>query len=159
MTELLFEVDALLIYAHVLGAVFIFGTGIGTAFHGWFAHLSGDVRAIAVVSRNVVLADWIFTTPAVILQPITGFALALGRGWPLDASWLLWSVGLFLFAGACWLPVVWIQIQMAKLARRALERGEPLPRRYHRLAWIWFALGWPAFLSLLVVFHLMLEKP
>lgn len=28
------------------------------------AQRSGDLRAIVVVSRNVVLADWLFTAPA-----------------------------------------------------------------------------------------------
>ncbi|HYD67244.1 DUF2269 domain-containing protein [Azospirillum sp.] len=146
-------------YAHILGAVVIFGTGLGTAFQMFAAHLRGDVRGIAVVARNVVLADWLFTTPSVILQPITGVTLALLAGFPLTSGWIVVSVGLYALAGACWLPVVWLQLRMAQLARAAAEEGTPLPPAYHRMARWWFALGWPAFGALLVVFHLMLFKP
>lgn len=44
---------------------------LGTAFHGWMADRSGGRPATAVVSRNVVLAGWNFTAPAVAVQPLT----------------------------------------------------------------------------------------
>ncbi len=137
----------------------LFGTGLGTAFHMWFAHLTGEPRVIAAVGRNVVLADWLFTAPAVIAQPVTGVLLALVVGHDLTELWILASIGLYLLAGACWLPVVWIQMRMARLARVAHLSGTPLPPDYFRLAWIWFALGWPAFVGLLVVFWLMIARP
>src|SRR3954452_9981662 len=67
-------------WIHILSAIVLFGTGLGTAFHGLASNLSGDVRAIAVANRNVVLADWLFTTPAVIVQPVTGIWLAVEGG-------------------------------------------------------------------------------
>ena len=75
----------------------LFGTGLGTAFHGLASNLRGDLRAIVVGNRNVVLADWLFTTPAVIVQPVTGVLLALDQGWPLDTPWLLAAIALYLF--------------------------------------------------------------
>ena len=144
--------------AHILGAVIIFGTGLGTAFHMWFAHLRGDARTVAVVARNVVLADWLFTAPAVVLQPVTGVWLAVAAGYSLTETWLLAAIALYLLAGACWLPVVWLQTRMYHLARAAAATGQPLPDLYHRYARLWFRLGWPAFLGLLVVFYLMVFK-
>ena len=114
---------------------------------------------IAAVSREVVLADWLFTTPAVIIQPVTGVWMALLVGHPLTSPWLAWSIGLYLLAGACWLPVVWIQLQLRDLAAAAARRGGDLPARYHRLFRIWFALGWPAFIAVVVVFALMVLRP
>lgn len=149
----------LLKYAHVLSSTLLFGTGLGTAFHGWMAHRSGDRPAIAVVSRNVVLADWIFTAPAVVVQPATGLALAHLAGFPWHSPWLLVSVALYLLVGACWLPVVWLQIRMHRLAGEAARAGAALPPLYHRYARLWFALGWPAFLGVLVIFWLMIAKP
>ena len=96
-------------YAHLLGAILIFGTGLGTAFHMWRAHLTGDPRVIAAVARSTVLADWLFTAPAVMLQPVTGAMLAWSYGWSLLEPWLLTSLGLYALAGGCWLPVVWLQ--------------------------------------------------
>jgi uncharacterized membrane protein len=55
---------------HIVSATILFGTGLGTAFHMWMSHLSGSVPAIAVAAPNTVIADFLFTTPAVIVQPV-----------------------------------------------------------------------------------------
>ena len=56
--------------------------------------------------------------------------------------------------------MVAIQIKMRTLAERAAEAGEgALPLEYRRLSRIWFWLGWPAFLSVLAIFWLMIAKP
>jgi uncharacterized membrane protein len=148
----------LLKYVHVISSTLLFGTGLGTAFHGWMAHRTGNRAAIAVASRNVVLADWLFTAPAVVVQPVTGVAMALQAGIPLTSNWLLVSIVLYLLVGACWLPVVWLQIRMHVLAVEAVRAGGPLPPRYFTYARLWFALGWPAFISVLVIFYLMIAK-
>jgi uncharacterized membrane protein len=149
----------LLKWAHIISSTVLFGTGLGTAFHGLASNLRGDVSAIVAGNKNVVLADWLFTTPAVIVQPITGVLLALEQGWPLHSHWLLASVALYLFVGACWLPVVWLQIRMAGIAEKCLADGAPLPPIYHRYFRWWFALGWPAFTAMLAIFWLMVAKP
>lgn len=144
---------------HVLSSTVLFGTGIGTAFSMWRANAGGDTKVIAAVSANVVVADWVFTTPAVLVQPATGFAMVSILGYPLDATWLVLSYVLYLLVGACWLPVVGLQLRMARLARAAAERSEPLPPAYHRYFSLWFALGWPAFAGVVGIFALMLWKP
>lgn len=145
--------------AHVLSSTLLFGTGLGTAFFMWMAHRSGRVEAIAVTARHVVLADWLFTTPAVILQPLTGWLLMQRLGMDFGQSWLAATLGLYVLIGACWLPVVLIQLRIRDLAAAALVSGSPLPARYHRLMALWFSLGWPAFLGVLVIFWLMFFKP
>lgn len=146
-------------YLHIIGATLLFGTGLGTAFHGYMAYRSGNVQAVSVAARNVVLADWLFTAPAVVLQPVTGIALALQYGYPLTSGWIVASLLLYAFIGACWLPVVWLQVRMAKLARAAQAEGAPLPPAYYHYLRLWFALGWPAFAAILVIFYLMLNRP
>ena len=143
---------------HIISATILFGTGLGTAFHMWMSHRSGDIDAIVVASRNTVRADWIFTTPAVVIQPLTGILLILHAGYDPWAGWIVWSSVLYVAVGACWLPVVWLQMQMHRLAKEAQAHGGALPAAYHRYARIWFALGWPAFLGVLVIFHLMVTK-
>jgi len=144
---------------HILSSTVLFGTGLGTAFHGLASNLRKDVAGIVIANRNVVLADWLFTTPAVIIQPVTGVLLAQARGWPLDSHWLLASIALYVFVGACWLPVVWLQIKMARMAEEALATRTALPERYHRYFRWWFALGWPAFIAMIGIFWLMVAKP
>jgi uncharacterized membrane protein len=104
---------------HIVSATILFGTGLGTAFHMWMSHLSGSVPAIAVAARNTVIADFLFTTPAVVVQPATGVLLAVHAGIPQTEGWLLLSIGLYLVTGACWVPVVWLQVRMHRLADAA----------------------------------------
>jgi uncharacterized membrane protein len=144
---------------HILSSTVLFGTGLGTAFFQWMAYRRGEVAAIAVTARHVVLADWLFTTPAIIVQPLTGFWLLHLMGLSWGASWIRLSLGLYALAGACWLPVVWIQYRLRALAEAADAAGAPLPPSYHRLMRLWFALGWPAFAGLVAVFWLMVAKP
>lgn len=143
---------------HILSSTLLFGTGLGTAFHGWMANRSGVLAARRVVNRNVELADWLFTTPAVIVQPVTGVWLAHLAGFPWTTPWLMGAIALYILMGACWLPVVAIQIQMRRIAE-ATPDGADLPARYHRLARWWFALGWPAFIGVIIIFWLMVAKP
>ncbi|HEX2012716.1 MAG TPA: DUF2269 family protein, partial [Roseateles sp.] len=61
--------------------------------------------------------------------------------------------------GACWLPVVWLQIRMAAMAAAAQRNGQALPPLYWRYARRWETLGYPAFAAMLLVFYLMVAKP
>ncbi|HSW12888.1 MAG TPA: DUF2269 domain-containing protein [Solimonas sp.] len=149
----------LLKWIHILSSTLLFGTGLGTAFYKWWGDRSGDVRAQATVMRGVVLADWLFTTPAVVVQLLTGLWMALRVGYPLDRGWILWALCLYFLAGACWLPVLWLQLRMRDMAVTAAQGNQPLPVRYWRYQRIWFALGVPAFSGLVVVFWLMVFKP
>jgi len=144
---------------HILSATVLFGTGLGTAFFMFRSHAMPDIQSKYNFAKTTVLADFIFTTPAVILQPITGLILIQMGGYEVFESWLLIAYGLFVLAGLCWLPVVWIQIQMKKILQACQETGDDLPERYHQLIRIWFVLGWPAFISLMVIFYLMVAKP
>jgi uncharacterized membrane protein len=146
-------------WLHILSSTFLFGTGIGSAFYMLFASLSRDVRAIAVVSRHVVLADWIFTATTGVIQPLTGAYLIHLAGFPWQSTWIMWSLALYLLAGACWLPVVWMQIKMRDMAQVAAREGTELPALYWRYLRMWVALGIPAFFALVVVFWLMVAKP
>jgi uncharacterized membrane protein len=146
-------------WLHVLSSTFLFGTGIGSAFYMLFVSLTRDARAIAVVARYVVIADWVFTTPTIVIQPLTGYYLTQIIGTPLTAKWVLASVALYLLAGACWLPVVFIQLRMRNAAREAAAAGAALPDVYWRYLRWWTALGVVAFVALVVVFYLMVAKP
>ncbi len=110
-------------FVHIVSSVLMVGTGFGSAFYMFFANRSGSLSAQAVVSRLVVRADWWFTTPTVIFQPVSGILLVLMAGWPLTTPWVLLSLVLYAIAGVCWLPVVWLQVRMAKMAQDAVACG------------------------------------
>jgi uncharacterized membrane protein len=146
-------------WVHILSSTVLFGTGLGSAFYMFFVSCTRDVRAVAVVVRYVVLADWIFTAPTLVLQPLSGLYLVHLADMALDSAWLRWSIGLYMLAGACWLPVVWLQIRMRDMAAEAARRDAALPPLYWRHLRTWVALGVVAFLSLVGVFFLMVAKP
>ena len=146
-------------WVHVIGASVLLGTGAGIAFFMLMAHRTGDARLIAHTARIVVIADWLFTASAVILQPVTGIWLAHEIGWPLGSSWIVLALILYVFTGAFWLPVVWIQHRMAAHASAAADAGEPLPPAYHGLFRVWFVFGFPAFLAVLAILWLMIARP
>jgi uncharacterized membrane protein len=146
-------------YLHVIGAAALLGTGAGIAFFMLMAHLRGDIRIIAGVARIVVIADFVFTATAVVAQPTTGILLAWQAGYSLWEGWIFWSIVLYFVTGAFWLPVVWMQIRMRELAEESVRVLTPLPSGYHRLFWVWFAFGFPAFAAVLAIFWLMIARP
>ncbi|MDA8585438.1 DUF2269 domain-containing protein [Rhodobacteraceae bacterium] len=149
----------LLLYAHVIGAIVLLGTGAGIAFFMVMSNQSRDPTLIAHVAGIVVLADMVFTATAAFFQPITGYFLARSAGWPVFEGWVGLSLLLYVVVGAFWLPVVAMQTRMRNLARTARDTDAPLPPEYHRLYRLWFACGFPAFAAVLAIVWLMLFKP
>ena len=145
-------------WLHILSSTVLFGTGIGTAFQMVWAMRTGKVETIHSVASGVVIADWIFTTPAGVFQPLSGLWLIYLQGWSLTEPWLLLTYALYVLAFLAWAPVVHLQIRIRDVAGAAVREGQPLPERARRLYRIWFALGWPAFAALTLVFWLMVTK-
>ena len=144
---------------HIFSLILLFGTGLGSAFYKYMADLNGDVHAIYTTNKHVVLADWLFTTPTVLIQPITGYYLLQELPFPITTPWLLTSIILYLLAGACWLPVVVLQIRMRELSRQAVQQHTSLDPQYFVMARQWFWLGVPAFIAMILIVLLMVLKP
>lgn len=138
---------------HIISATVLFGTGLGTAFFMLKAYLSENEAAMAVTSCDVVLADWIFTTPAVIVTFTTGLWLTHKVGISFSSVWFVAVISLFALVGACWIPVVWIQVRVRDLISSGADRSE-----YRKLMLVWIAFGVPAFASVLVLFYLMVSR-
>ena len=144
---------------HILSSTLLFGTGLGTAFFFWRAHCDGNEAGRLVAARTTVLADLLFTTPAVIVQPISGVWLISISGIQWDDLWLAATYALYSIAALCWLPVVVLQMRMKRMLEHEAQ-GRVIDRpRYDRLFRSWFVLGWPAFGALIIVFFLMVMKP
>lgn len=144
---------------HILSSTVLFGTGLGIAFFMFCSRHAKNIHEKYYATRFTVIADYLFTAPAVIIQPLSGLWLISHGGFDPMAFWLKATYALYMIAGVCWLPVVWIQIQLRHMAEQSAASGVDLPERYHRLFTIWFWLGWPAFISLLAIFYLMVAKP
>jgi len=143
---------------HILSAVIIAGTGTGIAFFMFMASRSKNVAAMAITARHVVLADWIFTAPAIVVQFFSGVLLMKKLGYSFTSTWFFLVMSLFIFIGLCWTPVVIIQYRLRALADRSLMTGR-VDASFTKMMRLWTVLGVPAFTSLLIIFWLMVFKP
>ncbi|MFN7024324.1 MAG: DUF2269 family protein [Pseudorhizobium sp.] len=153
------ELEDWLRFAHVIGATVLFGTGAGIAFFLVMARRSNNPVFIAHVSGTVVVADAVFTATAAVVQPVTGYLLARDLDWPLTEGWIALSLMLYVLTGLFWLPVVGMQIKLRNIARLAASQNQPLPQHWYRIYRVWFACGFPAFISVAAILWLMLMKP
>ena len=144
---------------HIISSTVVFGTGIGIAFFMFNSYRTDNIQQKLYAVRTTVLADYLFTFPAVIIQPLSGIGLVVIAGYNWTDLWLSLTYILYFLSSICWLPVVWIQIQLKKMLQVAADTNTELPKRYHRLFKVWFLLGWPAFVGLVAVFFLMVYKP
>jgi len=143
---------------HILAAVVVTGTGAGIAFFMFMANKSNNPHAIYITAKHVILGDWLFTTPAVIIQIISGIILMKIQGYSFSSPWFYWVLGLFIFIGLCWIPVLKIQYKLRELAKKSLELNEVTPE-FRSLMRTWTLLGIPAFTAILAIFWLMVFKP
>jgi uncharacterized membrane protein len=143
---------------HILASVVVTGTGAGIAFFMFMANRSNNPQAIYITAKHVILGDWIFTTPAVITQIVTGILLMNIQGYSFSAPWFYWVVGLFAFIGICWLPVLRIQYKLRELAKISVDSNQVRPE-FKTLMRTWTLLGIPAFIAILAIFWLMVFKP
>ncbi|HHT0592149.1 TPA: DUF2269 family protein [Legionella anisa] len=146
-------------FIHVISSTILFGTGIGTACTMLYGHRTRKTQIIAATTRYVVLADWIFTGTSGFIQPVTGLWMVYLAGYAWTSLWVMGSIIGYLIAAFCWFPVVYLQIKMRDFAVEAEQKNMPLPPIYFRYFKYWFCLGWPAFISLIIVFYLMTSKP
>ncbi len=147
---------------HIISASILFGTGLGIAFFAWFGYRHalrvGEIEGLKTVLRITVIADLCFTAPAVVFQLLSGVVLIHIAGWALYSPWSITTFGLFFLVGLLWLPVVLIQIMMSREAQQVRSIKE-LSTTFHRRFVLWFILGVPAFLIVIVIFFLMVVKP
>jgi uncharacterized membrane protein len=148
--------------AHILSAAVLFGTGLGIAFWCWFGYRgamrSADIGALRAALRLTVVADAWLTAPAIVFQAASGIVLMTLLGWPLVSAWSVAVWSLFVFTGACWLPVVWIQRAQWREAQAAPSVAA-LSGAFHQRFRIWFAFGVAAFAAVIAIYWLMVAKP
>lgn len=152
----------LLKWLHITSAAVLLGTGAGIAFFTWMGYVrcqrTRDLAGLREILEITVIADWVFTTTAIVVQFGSGIALMAMLGVPWFTAWSAMVIALFLLAGACWVPVVIIQYRLRDIARAASSWGD-LGEEFARPFRLWFALGMPAFAAVIALYGLMLIKP
>ena len=149
----------MLILIHLISTLLMLGVGGGSAFYKFMGDRSNNIDVIVHTNKTIVFADWIFTTPSAIVQPISGVLLILETGYSLNESWLLISIFLYVFAGVLWLIAVHLQLKMKCLSIDAQKEGNTLGDDYFKMVKQWIILGIFSFLAVAVIFYLMIMKP
>ncbi|CAA6804083.1 MAG: Membrane protein [uncultured Sulfurovum sp.] len=147
-----------LIFTHIASAILLLGVGGGSAFYKFMADKSGNLEVIVHTNKMVVLADWLFTTPSAIVQPLTGVMLMNLLNISLWTPWLLASIVLYGFAGVLWLMALYLQLRMKEMAMDKQRKEEILGKDYSVLVKQWVTLGVFSFLAMAGVFVLMVFK-
>jgi uncharacterized membrane protein len=149
-----------LVYAHILGVILLAGNITITAFWKVLADMSREVKLIAFANRAVIIADWLFTVPGIVLTLTGGVGISLMGQWPLfEPSWLSWSVFWFVVAGILWMVfLIPLQIRQHRAAKLFAQSGE-IPDSYWRDARAWITIGLIATVPLLIILYLMVVKP
>ena len=68
---------------------------MGIAFFMWRSRAAESLQERLFAARYTVAADYIFTLPAVIVQPLTGFWLIHAGGFDPGEFWLVATYALF----------------------------------------------------------------
>jgi len=140
---------------HIISSTLLFGTGLGSAFFMFMAYRSNDIEFMRKTNRLVVIVDFIFTTPAVIIQLASGLLLLSYLQIAWTTTWSLLVLSLYAAVGLFWIPVVFLQIALRDQANK-LEKPN---KDYHAKMKLWITLGSFAFPTVLVLFGLMVFKP
>jgi len=145
-------------YLHIIAAIFLFGFGMGSYLYLIAASRTANPQVIAQVARMVVRFDTWITTPAGVIQIITGLLLIQLAGLPVTTEWVLTALIIFLGVGSLWLPVLVLQKRMRQMASRAVETDTVLDDGYRGVYRQWFWLGVFGFLGMFVIVMIMVTK-
>ncbi len=152
---MIYEVATLL---HAIGTAVLLGAGLGLAFILVVSHQSRKPGLVAHVTGLVVLADWVFIGPSLLVLLVSGYGLSVLNGFGMYEGWLGLSLILFAVIVLLWFLSQPMQIHMRNLAREARETIAPLPNMYHRLFRRWFVVRTFILLGVLGCLWLMLSK-
>ncbi len=145
-------------YLHIIAAIFLFGFGMGSYLYLIAASRTANPQVIAHVARMVVRFDTWITTPAGVIQIITGLLLIQLAGLSVTTEWVLTALIIFLCVGSLWLPVLLLQKRLQQMASRAVQTDTVLDDGYRGVYRQWFWLGVFGFLGMFVIVMIMVTK-
>lgn len=144
--------------AHIIFSTLFLGGGAVSAFFKFKARKVSDLNTLKYIHETIVTADYLFTLPAVIGLPLTGF-------WMLDfdpltklETWVELGIFLYLIAISCWVPAAILQIKMKNCIKKSIEDGSGLNENYYKYSKIWFLLGVPSVVATVFIFYVMVSK-
>jgi uncharacterized membrane protein len=146
-------------FVHMIAMAVMLGTWTCIALFMVFAYRSHNTSVAAVTVMFAVRAELILMAPAVALQPLAGFPLAVAIGDRFDEYWFEMSVAIYAAIAAAWLANLVIELRMRKLTREAALNGKALPASYRQLFFAWSAITAAGFAGMIAIMALMIWQP
>lgn len=145
---------------HIVAVIVFLGNISIGIFWKTVADRSGDPRIMAHTVRNIILADRLFTIPAIVLIIAAGVATAMAEQIPiLSTGWILWAIILFVISGVAFGPIASSQRALAAVADEGAKSGALNKERYDAISATWNLWGTIALLAPLGAVALMVLKP
>jgi uncharacterized membrane protein len=145
---------------HIVAVIVFLGNITIGIFWKGIADRSRDPRIIAHTLRGIILADRLFTIPAIFVIVAGGVATAIAEQIPILATgWILWAIILFVISGLAFAPVSWLQRDLESLASEGERSGTLDAAKYERLSGQWNVWGMIALLAPVGAVALMVLKP
>jgi uncharacterized membrane protein len=146
-------------FVHMIAMAVMFGAWTCIALFMLLAYRSGKAPLAALTARFVVRAELTLMVPAIVLQPLVGYALAVAIGDRLDEYWLEASLAIYAAVVAAWLAKLFVELRIRKVTHGAAVSGKPLPEIYRRLFFIWRAFSVAGLAGMAAIMALMIWQP
>ncbi|MCR2805866.1 DUF2269 domain-containing protein [Paenibacillus soyae] len=148
------------LWLHLLGVLLAVGNIVTAAFWKVQADRSGQPAVAHAAARNVMLADYAFTIPGLILIVVSGSMMAERAGMSLTGlNWLTLSLVLFAISGIIWgIFLIPLQRRMIRLSAECVAEGR-LSQAYRAASRSWAIYGTIATLLPIVILYLMVMQP
>jgi uncharacterized membrane protein len=151
---------SLWLFIHVLGVVFLLGNAFTVTFWKLRADFSQDLSLKFQTVKNIMVLDYIFTLPSIIMILLSGHVLAHNAGYSVFSwSWLGISYGLFILSGIIWMAALLpLQMAMIRHGKRSCEL-QTLTPEFARASSRWNVFGVLATITPIAAMILMVWKP
>ncbi|MDQ0115862.1 DUF2269 family protein [Paenibacillus harenae] len=144
---------------HLLGVLLMAGNIITAAFWKIRADLAGNPIVIHQAAKNVMIADYAFTIPGLVMIIVSGGAMASESGvtWT-GINWLTLSLILLSVTGIIWLAIlIPLQRKMIRSSADGIKTGT-ISAEYRRASRQWAIYGVAATLLPIIILYLMVMK-
>jgi uncharacterized membrane protein len=146
-------------FVHMIAMAVMFGTWICIAAFMLFAYRSRNASVAAVTVLFAVRAELMLMIPAIALQPLAGFPLAVAIGERFDEYWMEASVIVYAAVVVVWLANLIVELRMRKVTEDAVMSSMPLPHSYRHMFLVSSTLTAIGLAGMLAIMALMIWQP
>jgi len=146
-------------FVHMIAMAVMFGTWLTVALFMLFAYRSRNTPVAAVTAMFAVRAEFMLMIPAIVLQPLAGFPLAVAIGDRMDEFWFEVSVAMYAAVIVAWLANFIIELRIRKVTQEAAVNAKPLPDSYRRMFRLWSVFTLAGLAGMVAIMALMIWQP